>query len=43
MVVFFGGVIVAAIVGLLIFRARKLRPERERLQALLRDYEEACV
>lgn len=39
MVVFFGSVIVASIVGLLIVRARKLRPERERLQALLRDYE----
>jgi hypothetical protein len=41
MAVFFGGVIVASIVGLLIVRARKLRPERERLAALLREYEEA--
>ena len=41
MVVFFGGVIVACIVGLLIVRARKLRPERERLLALLHDYEAA--
>lgn len=39
MAVFFGGVIVASIVGLLLVRARKLRPERERLEALLRDYE----
>lgn len=41
MAVFFGGLIVASIVGLLIVRTRKLRPRRERLQALLSDYEEA--
>ncbi len=42
MAVFFGGVIVLAVIGLLIVRARKLRPEQARLQALLRDYEEAA-
>lgn len=41
MVVFFGGAIIAAIVGMLIVRARKLRPDRERLQTLLRGYEES--
>lgn len=39
MAAFFGGVIVVAVVGLLMVRARKLRPEQARLEALLRDYE----
>ncbi len=41
MAAFFGGVIAVAVVALLIVRARKLRPEQARLQALLSDYEEA--
>jgi hypothetical protein len=40
MIVFFGTVIVVALVGLLLFHLRKLRPEQDRLQALLRSYEE---
>ncbi|MBC8011860.1 MAG: hypothetical protein H7067_17375 [Burkholderiales bacterium] len=41
MIGFFGAVIVVSVIGLLIVRARKLRPEQARLQELLRDYEEA--
>ena len=43
MAVFFGGVIIVSIVGVLFIRACKLRPERERLLVLLRDYEEIRV